>query len=281
MTSTTLTTLPRQHVPFRGHLSQWRVTVSELTKFRTLRSTGYSMLVAVVLTIGLSAVAGYLTARQWTNMSLHDRATFDAIRVSLVGVTLAQLAIGVLGVLAISNEYTSGMIRSTLAAVPKRLPVLWAKAAVFSGVTFLVMLPTSVIGFLTGQAILHGHTFNGHDVSLSLSDPGVARAVIGSAVYVTLVGLLSLGLGAILRSTAGGISAFVALFFILTPLINVLPSSWQNAISPYLPANAGNAMMEIGHHAHTLAPWTGFGVLAAYTAATLAIAAIQLRRRDA
>jgi ABC-2 type transport system permease protein len=108
-----------------------------------------------------------------------------------------------------------------------------------------------------------------------------SRAVIGSPLYVTLVRLLALELGAILRSTAGGISAFVALFFVITPLVNVLPTSWQNAISPYLPANAGNAIMEVGHHPHTLAPWTGFGVLAAYSAAILASAAIQPGRRDA
>lgn len=281
MTSSTLTAIPQRRAPFRGHLSQWRVAVSELTKFRSLRSTGYSLLAAVVLTIGLSGVAATVTASHWTSMSLHDRATFDALSVSTIGVTFALLAIGVLGVLTITNEYTSGMIRSTLAAVPKRLPVLWAKAAVFSGVTLLVMLPTSVVGFLTGQAILHGHTYNGHDVSLSLSDPGVARAVIGSAVYVTLAGLLAMGLGAILRSTAGGISAFVALFFVITPLVNILPSSWQNAISPYLPANAGEAMTEVGHHAHRLGPWTGLAVLAAYTAAIFAVAAVQLRRRDA
>ena len=281
MTSSTLTALPQRRAPFQGHLSQWRITVSEFTKLRSLRSTAYALLAAVVLTIGLSAIAASVTGSRWTSMSLHDRATFDALSVSTIGVTFALLAIGVLGVLTITNEYTSGTIRSTLAAVPKRLPVLWAKAAVFSGVTLLVMLPISVVGFLIGQAILHGHTFNGHDISLSLSDPGVARAVIGSALSVTLAGLLAMGLGAILRSTAGGISAFVALLFVITPLVNILPSSWQNAISPYLPANAGTAMMEVGHHAHTLGPWTGFGVLAAYTAVVFAFAAVQLRRRDA
>jgi ABC-type transport system involved in multi-copper enzyme maturation permease subunit len=214
-------------------------------------------------------------------MTTADRANFDALNVSLIGVTLAQLAIGVLGVLVISNEYTSGTIRATLGAVPKRLPVLWAKAAVFSVVTFLLMLPASLITFLTTQALLRGHAVNGHDITLSLSDPGVARAVTGSAVYLTLVGLLALGLGATLRRTAGGISAFVAVFFVLAPLVSVLPTSWQNAISPYLPANAGDAIMEAGPHPHTLEPWTGLGVLAAYTAAALATAAIQLRRRDA
>jgi hypothetical protein len=129
-------------------------------------------------------------------MSAHDRSTVDPLRLSLIGVTIAQLAIGVLGVLLISNEYSSGTIRTTLAAVPNRLPVLWAKAGIFSVVTFGLMLPASVIGFVGAQASLRGHTVDGHDISVSLSDPGVARALIGSAIYLTLSGLIAMGLGA-------------------------------------------------------------------------------------
>jgi ABC-type transport system involved in multi-copper enzyme maturation permease subunit len=198
----------------------------------------------------------------------------------LIGVTVAQLAIGVLGVMLISGEYSTGMIRSTFAAVPKRLPVLWGKAGVFALVTFVLALPSTLIAFFAAQAILKGHSFNGHDIALSFSDPGVSRAVIGGALYLTLIGLFGLGLGAILRSTAGGISAFAGILFVIPPLMNVLPASWSDAISPYLPSNAGQAIMQSGSPAHTLAPWTGLGVFAAYTAVLVAIAAIQLRRRD-
>jgi ABC-2 type transport system permease protein len=104
--------------------------------------------------------------------------------------------------------------------------------------------------------------------------------VIDGALYLTLVGLFGLGLGAILGSTAGGISALAGILFVLPPLMNVLPASWNNAISPYLPSNAGQAIMQSGHPDHALAPWTGLGVFAAYTAVAIAIAAIQLRRRD-
>jgi ABC-type transport system involved in multi-copper enzyme maturation permease subunit len=257
-----------------------RVALSEWTKLRTVRSTRYSLLAAVAMTIGFALLPALVSASRWNTRSLAERASFNPLETSLIGVTIAQLAIGVLGVLVISGEYSTGMIRSTFAAVPKRLPVLWAKAGVFGLVTLVLAVPSTLIAFFGAQAILKGHSVNGHDIALSISDPGVARAVIGGALYLTVAGLFGLGLGAILRSTAGGISAFAATLFVLPPLMNVLPSSWSDAISPYLPSNAGAAIMQTGSPAHTLAPWTGLGVFAGYTAIVIAIAAIQLRRRD-
>jgi ABC-type transport system involved in multi-copper enzyme maturation permease subunit len=263
-----------------GRVTQTRVALSEWTKLRTLRSTRYALLAGVGMTIGFAIIPALVNASRWSTMSLADRASFHPLETSLIGVSVAQLAIGVLGVLVISGEYSTGMIRSTFAAVPKRLPVLWAKAGVFGLVTLVLALPSTLIAFFAAQAILKGHSFNGHDIALSFSDPGVARAVIGGALYLTVAGLFGLGLGAILRSTAGGISAFAATLFVLPPLMNVLPASWNDAISPYLPSNAGRAIMQTGNQAHTLAPWTGLGVFAGYTAIVIAIAAIQLRRRD-
>jgi ABC-type transport system involved in multi-copper enzyme maturation permease subunit len=256
------------------------VALSEWTKLRTLRSTRYALLAGVAMTIGFAIIPALVNANRWSSMSFIDKAGFRPLETSLIGVTVAQLAIGVLGVMLISGEYSTGMIRSTFAAVPKRLPVLWGKAGVFALVTFVLALPSTLIAFFAAQAILKGHSFNGHDIALSFSDPGVSRAVIGGALYLTLIGLFGLGLGAILRSTAGGISAFAGILFVIPPLMNVLPASWSNAISPYLPSNAGQAIMQSGSPAHTLAPWTGLGVFAAYTAVLVAIAAIQLRRRD-
>ena len=263
-----------------GRVTQMRVALSEWTKLRTLRSTRYALLAGVAMTIGFAIIPALVNASRWSSMSLSDRAGFHPLETSLIGVTIAQLAIGVLGVLVISGEYSTGMIRSTFAAVPKRLPVLWGKAGVFGLVTLVLALPSTLIAFFAAQAILKGHSLNGHDIALSFSDPGVGRAVIGGALYLTLVGLFGLGLGAILRNTAGGISALAAILFVLPPLTSVLPASWGNAISPYLPSNAGTAIMQTGHPAHTLAPWTGLGLLAAYTAIAIAVAAIQLRRRD-
>jgi ABC-2 type transport system permease protein len=276
----TVTALPLRTRHHTGRVTQLRVAVSEWTKLRTLRSTRYSLLAAVAMTIGFALLPALVSASRWSSRSLAERASFNPLETSLIGVTIAQLAIGVLGVLVISGEYSTGMIRSTLAAVPKRLPVLWAKAGVFGLVTLVLAVPSTLIAFFGAQAILKGHSVNGHDIALSISDPGVARAVIGGALYLTVAGLFGLGLGAIFRSTAGGISAFAAMLFVLPPLMNVLPSSWNDAVSPYLPSNAGAAIMQTGSPAHTLAPWTGLGVFAGYTAIVIAIAAIQLRRRD-
>jgi ABC-2 type transport system permease protein len=276
-----VTVLPTPRIrTHTGRVTQLRVALSEWTKLRTLRSTRYALLAGVAMTIGFAIIPALVNASRWSTLSLADKAGFHPLETSLIGVTVAQLAIGVLGVLVISGEYSTGMIRSTFAAVPKRLPVLWGKAGVFGLVTLVLALPSTLIAFFAAQAILKGHSFNGHDIALSFSDPGVARAVIGGALYLTLVGLFGLGLGAILRSTAGGISALAGILFVLPPLMNVLPSSWNNAISPYLPSNAGQAIMQSGHPDHSLAPWTGLGVFAAYTAVAIVIAAIQLRRRD-
>ena len=279
MSAITALPIPRTRI-HTGRVTQPRVALSEWTKLRTLRSTRYALLSGVAMTIGFAIIPALVNASRWSTMSFIDKATFRPLETSLIGVTVAQLAIGVLGVMVISGEYSTGMIRSTFAAVPKRLPVLWGKAGVFGLVTFVLALPSTLIAFFAAQAILKGHSFNGHDIALSFSDPGVSRAVIGGALYLTLVGLFGLGLGAILRSTAGGISVFAGILFVLPPLMNVLPSSWNNAISPYLPSNAGQAIMQSGSPAHTLAPWTGLGVFAAYTAVLIAFAAIQLRRRD-
>jgi hypothetical protein len=182
----------------------------------------------------------------------------------------------VLGVLVITGEYSTGMIRSSFMAVPKRLPVLWAKGAVYAAVAFVLMLPAVVIAFFASQAVLSRHDI----LQISFSHPGVARAVIGGAAYLTLIGVFALGLGAIIRNTAGGTAAFAGIMFVIPPLMNVLPTSWNDAITPYLPSNAGRAIISITHDAHALAPWTGFALFCGYAAITLAVAAVLLVRRD-
>jgi ABC-2 type transport system permease protein len=261
-------------------VTQARVALSEWTKLRTLRSTRYSLLAGFALTIVFAVLPALVNASRWHRMSLIEKLSFDPLRTSLIGVTFAQLAIGVLGVLILSGEYSTGMIRSTFTAVPKRLPVLWAKAGVFGAVTLLLAVPATLIAFFAAQSILAGHSVNGHDIALSITDPGVGRAVVGGALYLTLVGLFGLGFGAIIRNTAGGISALVGVLFVLPPLMNVLPSSWNNAISPYLPSNAGRAIMSVTSHTGTLSPWTGLALFAGYAGATIAVAAVLLRRRD-
>jgi hypothetical protein len=247
---------------------------SEWTKLISLRSTRWALAAAFVLTIALADIAAAVISNHWPHMGAHDRADFNPLDVAQAGVQLAQLAIGVLGVLVITGEYSTGMIRATMSAVPRRLPVLWAKAAVYAAVAFALLLPASAIAFFTSQAILSGRHIETH-----FSAPGVPRAVVGAALYLTVIGLFGLGLGAIVRNTAGGIATFAGIMFVLPPLMNVLPSSWNAAASPYLPLQAGERVMAI-HRGNQLAPWTGFGMLCLYTAVALAVAAVLLRRRD-
>jgi hypothetical protein len=209
-------------------------------------------------------------------MSPHERADRHPLDIALAGVNVAQLAIAVLGVLLISAEYSTGSIRSTFTAVPRRLPVLWAKILDYSVVSLVLMVPAVVVSFFASQAILARH----HILQISFSQGGVARAVLGGALYVMLVGVFALAIGAIVRNTAGGIATFAGIFFVIPPLMNILPLSWNNAISQYLPSNAGRQLFALQHAAHTLTPLAGGLLFAAYCAAALVIAAVLLVRRD-
>jgi len=262
---------PLEHT---GRVTFPRVLVSEATKLRSVRSTKWSLAAAFVFTIGLAAIAAAVVSHHWPHMSPHDRADFHPLDVAQVGVQLAQLAVGVLGVLVITAEYSTGMIRASMTAVPRRLPVLAAKSVVYALVTWALMTPAVLIAFFVSQAIL-----SGRGIDIGFTAAGVPRAVLGAGLYLTAIGLFGLGLGAIVRNTAGGIAAFAGLMFVLPPLMNVLPTSWNAAASPYVPLQAGEAIMHL-HRGNQLAPWTGFGVLCAYVAVALATAAVLLRRRD-
>jgi len=260
--------------PHTGRVTQLRCFLSEWTKLRSVRSTRWSLLVAFVATIGIGSIAAAVVVNHWPHMNAHDRADFHPLDVNLAGVQLAQLAIGVLGVLVITAEYSTGMIRASMTAVPKRLPVLWGKVVVYGLTTLLLMLPATLLSFVAAEAILARR-----HIDIAFTHPGVARAVVGAALYLAVVGLFALGLGAIVRNTAGGIAAFAGIMFVLPPLMNVLPTSWNNAASPYLPLAAGEAIMSItpGNH---LSPWGGFAIFCAYAAAAIVVAALLLRRRD-
>jgi ABC-2 type transport system permease protein len=267
------------HVPPLGEtcrLSQSRVARSEWTKLYSLRSTRWSLLVASVLTIGLPVLFAAVVSSRWGHMSPRERGDRHPLDVALAGVNLSQLPIAVLGVLVITGEYATGMIRASFLAVPRRLPVLWAKAAVYAVVTFVLMLPAVWIAFYASQAVLRHH----HILEIAASHGGVARAVTGGAVYLVLVAVFALALGAIVRNTAAGISLFAALFFVIPPLLNILPSSWNNAINPYLPSEAGRSIFSLTHDAHSLAPGPGLALFAGYTTLAIAIAAALLVRRD-
>ncbi len=258
-------------------VTQGRVLRSEFTKFRSLRSTLYTLLTAVVLMIGIGALFSAVTASQYHTFSAADRATFSPISTSLTGISFAVVAFGVLGVLLMSGEYSTGMIRSSLTAVPRRLPVLWGKLAVFAAAIFSVSLVTSFISFFVGQALL-----SSHHLSVAITAPDALRSVIGAALYVTVAGMIGVALGALFRNTAAGISTFAAAFFVIPPLTGLLPASVSNHLSQYLPSNAGEALWGGTQGVqNVLSPWTGFAVLCGYAVILIAAAAWRLRRADA
>jgi ABC-2 type transport system permease protein len=256
-------------------VSQARVVRSEWTKLRSLPSTAWSLLTSVVLIVGFGAVYALVRVTRPPRGPASVSA-FDPTAVSLTGVQLAQLAIGVLGVLLITGEYSTGMIRSSLTAVPGRLPVLWGKAIVYALTTLTLCLPATFGAFLVGQSIL-----SAEHLDTTLGQPGVVRAVLGSALYLTAVGLLGLGLGALLRNTAAAISSLFGLLFALQILVSFLPETWSDEIYRYLPTPAGAAVTTVRPDPTLLAPWTGLGVFCLYAAVVLGLAAWQLRRRDA
>jgi ABC-type transport system involved in multi-copper enzyme maturation permease subunit len=258
-------------------VTQARVLVSEFTKFRSLRSTMWTLLTAVVLMIGIGALFSAVTASQYHTFSPADKAAFNPISTSLAGVTFAVVAFGVLGVLMMSGEYTTGMVRSSLTAVPRRLPVLWGKLAVFAGMIFSISLVASLISFFLGQALL-----SSHHLGMSIAAPGALRSVIGAALYITVAGLIGVTLGGLFRNTAAGIATFAGVFFVLPPLAGLLPASVSNHLTQYLPSNAGAVIWGGAHGVNNaLSPWTGFALLCGYAVVLIAAAAWRLRRTDA
>jgi ABC-type transport system involved in multi-copper enzyme maturation permease subunit len=263
-----------QHKPAISGVSFGGVIASEWIKLRSLRSSWLTLAAAVIGMVGIGWLVSFETNSHWSHMQADEQIGFDPVSRSLTGVYLAQLAIGVLGVLVITGEYATGMIRATLSAVPRRLPVLWAKLAVFASVTLLLMLVSSFAAFLVGQRLLGSH-------GTTLSSPHALRAVVGVALYVTVVAVLAIGLGFIIRSTAGGIATLFGLLLVLPAIGHVLPTSWQQHVLPYLPSNAGGALYTLKPDPGTLAPWTGFGVMCLWALAAVIAAVVLLRRRDA
>jgi ABC-2 type transport system permease protein len=258
-------------------VTQGRVLLSEFTKFRSLRSTMWTLLAAVVLMIGLGALFSAVTASQYHTFNWAEKAAFNPVTTSLNGVIFAVVAFGVLGVLLTGGEYSTGMIRSSLTAVPRRLPVLWGKVAVFAGSIFSVSLAATFISFFLGQALL-----SSHHLGLSITAHDALQSVIGAALYVTVAGLIGLALGALLRNTAAGIATFTALFFVIPLLATLLPASISDHLAQYLPSNAGSVIWGgAAYVPNALSPWTGFALLCGYAAVLTGAAAWRLRRSDA
>ncbi|HEX4088498.1 MAG TPA: ABC transporter permease [Trebonia sp.] len=249
---------------------------SEWTKLRSVRSTFWALTVTVVLGIGLGAAISAAVAHGYADSSAASKLSWDPTNFSLSGMVIAQLAIVVLGVLCISSEYSSGVIRTSLIVVPRRGRLLAAKSLVFAAVTFVVGEFTSFAAFFTGQALISGHAPHA-----ALADPGVARAVIGAGLYLTALAVLSVAAGTVLRHPAAAIAAMIALLFVLPAIAQALPASWQNPVSEFWPTLAGGQITSVYISAHTLQPWPGFGVLCLFVAVVYAIAWTLFDRRDA
>jgi ABC-2 type transport system permease protein len=245
---------------------------SEWTKQRSLRSTYLCVAFTVLAMVGIALLMGI----RWSRQSGPMPPNFDAANVTLSGAYLAQVVVGALGVLAISSEYATGMIRATFAAVPQRRALLAAKALVLAASVLALGEVLAFASFGIGQALL-----SDKHVGVSLGDSGVLQAVFGTGLYVAVAALLGFGLGAAIRHTAGAISAFFGLMFAATAVVNLLPESWRNAIVDYLPLNAGGQILTTVRVKGGLAPWTGLGVFALYALAALVIGFLVVGARDA
>ena len=253
---------------FRGILR------SEWCKFRSVRSTFWALAAVVAFNVVVAALLAIFLPRA---LSAHQQAAIDSTRVSLGGLHLSQVAIGLLGVLVITSEYSTGMIRATLAAVPQRRLMLTAKALVFAVAAVITGIAACFAAYLIFQALLP----SGAGMRTSLSDPSVLRAVIGAGLYLAVLGLFGLGLGTIIRSSAGAVATLLGVLFVPSIVMTLLPDSWQDAAGRYLPMNAGETIYAVQHQSHTLPPWAGLAVFTLYAAAALAAGYMLINHRDA
>jgi ABC-2 type transport system permease protein len=269
----TLKPLPASHYGFTD------LVKSEWTKIRTVRSTMWTIGMTVVLGIGIGALVCALTRGHWSSMNSFDRATFDAPATSLIGLLFAQFSIGVLGVMAITAEYSTGTIRATFSAAPSRNRVFAAKLFVFGVLSFVVAELTSFVAFFLGQFLLSSPATHA-----TLSSPGALRAVVGGGLFICLLGLLAMGLGLIIRHTAGAISAFVAALLVIPLIAQALPHQLSIDIRRFMPISIGSQIVTTNHlnnNTGSFSPWVGMLVLAIEAAVLLVIGASLMDRRDA
>ncbi|MBY8880275.1 ABC transporter permease [Actinacidiphila acidipaludis] len=281
--STATATTP-QSAPARAERPAYKVTAarvlrSEWAKFWSLRSSWITLTLALVFVLFFGLIRAWRYKVNITGghpMHGPEMMSANAVSLSLFGLNFGQLAVGVLGVLVAAGEYSTGMIRSTLAAVPRRLPVLWSKAVVFGAVALGVGVVGAFVAFGFGS-----HIVSGTRAAVTFSGAGVLRSLVMAGVYLALIGVCGVALGALLRSVAGGIAVLFGTLLLVPGLTELLPTSWQNNVSQYLPSHAGDSMYALHQDAHTLSPGMGLLVLALWTALALAGAAYRLKRADA
>ncbi len=253
-----------------------RLMNAEWIKLRSLRSSKWTLAALVAVTVGLGALLAALTGHHWSHMSATERAQWDPTNNSLAGAAFGQLAIAVFGVLAITGEFSSGTIRASVAAAPRRTPLVAAKAIVYAGVALAMGELISFASYFIGMALFSGHAPVSH-----LGDPGVIRAIVLTGGYEAIVCLIALGVGFTLRHTAGAISSLVALLIVLPGVIAALPTSAQNALERFMPEQiASSSTGAVIPESHYFGPWVGFGVLCLYAAVALGVGGWTFLRRD-
>lgn len=271
MSSDTLVPSTTTRTRVAGPVTFGGLVRSEWIKFRSLRSSWYTLAAAAAAMVVLGLLIGYEVGRNPTNLDVEDTVA----SATLQGYGLAQLLIGVLGALFVSGEYGTGAIRSTFVAAPRRTPVLLAKLVVFGTIALLTMVVSSLLAFLAGEAVL-----SHYGMGFSLGDPTALRVTLGTGVYLTLLGLLGTAFGWLVRRTAGAISVLLGLLLIAPVVFGNLLGTWGKDVAKFLPS-AGESFIHSYTAPNTLSPWTGLAVTVAWVFATLTVAAIQLRRRDA
>ncbi|MDT0423445.1 ABC transporter permease [Streptomyces evansiae] len=248
---------------------------SEWTKIRSVASTVWTLGLAFVVTLGLGVLISVVSNNDFDSMSREDRLTFDPTYISFAGMGLGQLAMIVFGVLVVSNEYSTGMIRTSLAAVPRRGVFFFSKVAVATVLAFVVGLITAFVSFFVGQLILGDH-------GASIGDPGVLRAVFGAALYMTLIAMFSMGIAAMLRSPLLSLGILMPFFFIISNILGNVNATKK--VGQYLPDQAGTKIMQVVPPLHDDAPygpWGGLLIMVAWVAAALLVGYALLRHRDA
>ncbi|MET9254494.1 ABC transporter permease [Streptomyces sp. NPDC048182] len=252
-----------------------QVVRSEWTKIRSVASTVWTLALAVVVTVALGILISALSKSQFDDMSRQDQLTFDPTFISFAGTGLGQLAMIVFGVLVVTNEYSSGMIRTSLAAVPKRGTFLFSKIAVAAGLALLVAMVTSFLTFFLGQLMLG-------DLKASIGDPGVLRAVLGAGLYMTLIALFSMGVASMLRSPMLSLAILMPFFFLISNILGNVSATKK--VGQYLPDQAGSKIMQVVtpfDDDTPYGPWGGLGIMALWVIAALVGGYLVLKRRDA
>ncbi|QJS09947.1 ABC transporter permease subunit [Streptomyces argyrophyllae] len=252
-----------------------QVIRSEWTKIRSVASTVWTLSLAVVVTVALGTLICALSSRQFANMPARERFSFDPTAVSFAGMTLGQLAMIVFGVLVVSTEYSTGMIRASLAAVPRRGTFLFCKVAVAAALALAVGMVTSFAAFFLGQAVLGSHR-------AAIGDPGVLRAVFGGGLYMTLIAMFSMGVATMLRSPMLSLGILMPFFFLISNILGNVDATKK--VGRFLPDQAGSRIMRVVPRVADdtpYGPWGGLGIMALWVVAALAGGYLLLRRRDA